>query len=115
MKVSQKVRYGLDCLFELSKSPAEYVDGERLATKRGIPPAYAQKVLQTLTHAGLLFSQKGLGYRIARPLQDITALEVINALSREEQSFVFVGAGHVLEMKINNTLASVTLDALNAA
>lgn len=115
MKVTQKVRYGLECLFELSKRPSEYMDADGLSRTRGIPPAYVQKVLQTLAHAGLLYSQKGAGYRIARPLQDITALEVMKALSHDESHDAFVGAGHVLERRINDTLAKVTLDVLVAA
>lgn len=114
MKVTHKVRYGLECLFELAKQSGEYVDAERISARRGVPPAYAQKVLQTLAHAGLLLSQKGHGYKLARPLQDITALEVFNALSVEEPE-VNVGAGHVLERRINETLKSVTLDALVSA
>jgi Rrf2 family protein len=114
MKVTQKVRYGLECLFELAKQPTEYMDAENLATRRGIPPAYAQKVLQTLAHAGLLYSQKGVGYRITRPLQDITALEVITALSTDEPRDA-AGAGRMLERRINDTLARVTLDVLVAA
>src|SRR4051794_33409639 len=116
MKVTQKVRYGLECLFELAKEPMGYMDAERLALRRCIPPAYAQKVLQTLAHAGLVYSQKGLGYRIARPLQDITALEVFNALSVEDHHVTAVAdAGRVLERRINDTLAGVTLDVLVAA
>jgi Rrf2 family protein len=114
MKLNQKVRYGLECLFELAKWPGEYVEAERLSHARGIPPAYTQKILQSLTHAGLLYSQKGSGYRIARPLQDITALEVIDALSRDETESK-VGAGDVLERHIDRALASVTLDSLVTA
>lgn len=114
MKLNHRIRYGLECLFELAKSPGEYVEAERLSHARGIPPAYTQKVLQSLTHAGLVYSQKGSGYRIARPLQDITALEVINALSVEEPRNGG-DSGDVLERHIDQALASVTLDSLATA
>ncbi len=114
MKINQKVRYGLECLFELAKTPREYVDAERLATARAIPTAYAQKVLQALAQSGLIHSLKGNGYQLARPLQNITALEVINALSVEEPVQV-PGAGNVLARRINDALANVTLSELSAA
>lgn len=114
MRLSHKVTYGLACLFELAQQPTEYIDAERLARARSVPPSYAQKILQSLAHAGLLFSQKGAGYRLARPLQDITALEVINALSQEEEEATN-NAGRVLSRRINDTLAKVTLDSLATA
>ena len=114
MKVTLKVRYGLECLFELAKQPHEYLDAERIATRRGIPVAYAQKVLQSLAHAGLIYSLKGMGYRIARPLQDITALEVMDALTADETRHM-AGVEAVLERRINDTLKGVTLDALACA
>lgn len=113
MRLNQKIRYGLECLFELAQSPAEFTDADQLATKRNIPHAYAQKVLQSLAHAGLVHSQKGTGYRIARPLQDITALEVMDALTTQEAQIQ--RSGHVLEFRINQALANMTLDALVAA
>jgi len=112
MRLNHKVRYGLECLFELAKAPGEFTDAEHLSTARNIPPAYAQKVLQALTHAGIVQSQKGSGYRIVRSLQDITALEVMNALTTEDAQLP--RAGHVLESRINDALAGMTLDALAA-
>ncbi len=112
MRLNQKVRYGLECLFELAKAPSEFIDAERLSTARSIPPAYAQKVLQALTHAGIVNSQKGSGYRIVRPLQNITALDVMNALTKEDAHAEHTG--HVLESRINEALSRMTLDALAA-
>ena len=112
MRLNQKVRYGLECLFELAKSPAEYVDAERLAAAKAIPPAYAQKVLQSLAHSGILYSQKGCGYRIARSLNDITALDVMNALTESTHA---PRESHVLESRINQALAGMTLATLITA
>lgn len=108
MRLNQKVRYGLECLFELATSPTEYVDAERVATARKVPTAYAQKILQALSQAGILYAQKGSGYRIARALADISALEVIRALEGTAQP----DGAHPLERRIDAALASVSLETL---
>src|SRR5690349_14523171 len=86
MRINQKVKYGVACLFELSKTPTEFIDTDQLATKQHIPPAYAQKVLQSMARAGLIYSLKGVGYRLTRPLSNITALEVMEALTAEHDA-----------------------------
>ena len=47
-----------------------------------IPPPLLAKILQTLARAGLLVSHAGTngGYALARPANQITALEVIRAI-----------------------------------
>ena len=112
MKINQRVRYGISCLFELSKHIGEYVDADAIASAQNIPNAYAQKVLQTLSHAGLVWSLKGTGYRLARPLSEITAYQVIEALTGDvtthENSISF---GSLLEERINKAL-NFSLDQL---
>src|SRR5260221_10639357 len=83
MKLNQKVRYGVGCLFELSKNPYEYMEADEIAKRQTIPAAYAQKILQTLAHEGFVYSMKGLGYKLARPLGEITALSLIDSLSKD--------------------------------
>lgn len=110
MKLNQKVRYGLECLFELASTPTEYTDGDHIATARGIPSAYAQKILSALAQYGLIYSMKGQGYRLARPLEDITALEVIKALDQTAPV-----AEHPLERRILAALEGVSLETLKNA
>src|SRR4051812_33885917 len=105
MRINQKVKYGVACLFELSKAPTEFQDAENIASKQNIPPAYAQKVLQSLAHAGLIFSAKGLGYRLARPLSNITALEVMEALTVDtDVNHTNPDMGVLLEKRVNQAL-----------
>jgi len=110
MKLNQKVRYGLECMFELASNPTEYRDAERIALARSVPTAFAQKILSALSQAGLVYAMKGQGYRIARPLEDITALEVINALEQTTPT-----APHPLERRILAALQSVSLETLKTA
>ena len=110
MRLNQKVRYGLECLFEMAATHNEYVDAERIAAARNVPTAYAQKILHALTQAGLVFSQKGAGYRLSRPLGDITALEVVQALEIEDRRVL--AEAHPLERRILAALAGVSLETL---
>jgi Rrf2 family protein len=113
MKLNQKVRYGLLCLFELSKHIGEYIDANFIAHQQGVPMAYAQKALQSMAHAGLVFSMKGAGYRLARPLSEITALEMLAALSKEnDHASETFDMGFLLEQRINKALGSFTLSEL---
>lgn len=111
MKLNHRVQYGIACLIELARRLGEFIDAEMIASRQSIPPAYAHKVLQSLAHAGLVFSQKGLGYRLARPLSEITALEVIEALTVSAETPAS-GMGGMIERRINNVLESCTLAEL---
>ena len=113
MRINQKVKYGVACLFELAKNPTEFSEAERIATNQCIPFAYAQKVLQTLAHTGMVFAVKGVGYRLARPLGSITALEVMEALTAEmDPAAMSQEIGQRLEKRVNQALGSFTLAEL---
>ena len=110
MKLNQTVRYAMMCLFELAKMPLEFFDAESLSTQLNIPPAYTHKVLQALAHAGLIISMKGTGYKLARPLNHISALDVIEALSKENPIVQVTDASVLIERRINAALENCKLD-----
>ena len=113
MRINQKIKYGVACLFELSKAATEFRDAEEISTKQSIPPAYAQKILQSLAHAGLIFALKGVGYRLTRPLSSITALEVMEALTVDvDPNLSNPDMGMLLEKRVNEALGSFTLAEL---
>ena len=115
MKINQKVKYGAACLFELSHTPTEFRDAEEISTRQNIPPAYAQKVLQSMAHAGLIFALKGVGYRLTRPLSSITALQVMEALTADvDPNASNTDMGVLLEKRVNEALGSFTLAELVA-
>lgn len=115
MRLTQSVRYAVMCLFELAKRPLEYFETESLARTLEIPPAYAHKVLQAMAHAGLVIGLKGSGYKLARPLAHISALDVIEALTKDATAARIGDAGFLLERKINQALENCKLDELNVA
>jgi Rrf2 family transcriptional regulator, nitric oxide-sensitive transcriptional repressor len=55
---------------------------EQIANVTKVPQAYLSKVMQSLSRAGLVNSQRGLrgGFALARPTEAITILEVVNAV-----------------------------------
>jgi len=113
MRLHQKVRYGVACLYELSKHPGEYVDTETISKCQSVPCAYAHKILQHLAHSGLVLAHKGLGYKLARPLENITAAEAIDILTVDVEPFPINSAiGTLLENRIHQALSSFTLGEL---
>jgi Rrf2 family protein len=111
MRLNQKVRYAVACLFELSKHLGEYLDANQIAFKQNIPSAYAHKILQVLAHAGLVLALKGAGYQLARPLKEITALEVIESLGKEtDPNDSLPDMGFRFEQRINQALSGLTMD-----
>jgi Rrf2 family protein len=113
MKLQQKVRYGVACLYELSKHPGEYLDTETLTKTQNIPCAFAHKILQQLCHAGLVIAHKGLGYKLARPLENITAAEIIDVLTADTETPTGNSdIGVLLENRIHKALSSFTLGEL---
>ncbi len=110
MRLNQKVRYAVGCLFELSKNIGTFLGTDAIAHRQNIPPAYAHKVLQAMAKAGFIVSQKGLGYKLARPLADITALEVIETMTAEvDPNATNPDMGMLFESRINKMLSSVKL------
>ncbi|HVS37170.1 MAG TPA: Rrf2 family transcriptional regulator [Gemmataceae bacterium] len=79
---SQKVEYALRAVVHLAHEAPAPRTTEQIAAATRVPPAYLAKVLQSLTHAGVLRSQRGLGGGIALVKEParLTLLEVVNAV-----------------------------------
>lgn len=67
---------------ELSRSSGAPVPIAAVAERRGIPVQFLEQLFSTLRRSGLLVSQRGVGggYRLARSAEQITVLEVVQAL-----------------------------------
>lgn len=64
------------------------VSASKAADEMQVPPEQAAKVLQVLQNIGLVDAVRGRsgGYRLAKPLHEITVLEVVDALSAGDVS-----------------------------
>ena len=90
MKLTAQEEYGLRCILSLAR--AEERAGSEIGSKsltisdiadlEGISPQYAGKLIRILGKQGLVTSVRGCkgGYRLSRPLEDISVAEVLDAL-----------------------------------
>ena len=81
MRLTRTISYALACLCELARHCGEYVQVCEIALAQEIPQAYCQKILLLLSRAGLVESIKGRGFTLVKPVESITTLEVVKALS----------------------------------
>lgn len=74
--------YGLHCLLRLAGLRAEPLSSRDLAGLQGVPPSSLAKVLTRLEKAGIVRASEGKrgGFRLARDPEEITVLEVVEAI-----------------------------------
>jgi Rrf2 family protein len=79
--------YALRATVWLSQTPEMAHSADRLAEAIRVPRRYLHKVLQDLVKAGFVRSQPGPGggYRLDRAAEEITILDVINAVGPLER------------------------------
>jgi Rrf2 family iron-sulfur cluster assembly transcriptional regulator len=86
MRLSTKSRYGLramlDIAYNCGPEPAQIQD---ISRRQEISPRYLEQIFQNLKRAGLLKSKRGPqgGYSLARPPEEITVLEILNATEQD--------------------------------
>lgn len=85
--ISQTAEYALRSMVYLGSQIGQPVTTQRIAAATRVPVGYLSKVLQALGRAGLVDAQRGLkgGYALARPVDKLTILEVINAVDPLER------------------------------
>jgi Rrf2 family protein len=82
VRISRAATYGILASIQLSEaSSSPPVPCSQLAKLGNMPERFLLQVLRTLVNQGLLRSTRGVdgGYRLARPLSQISLLEVIEA------------------------------------
>ncbi len=85
--LSQTVEYALRAMSSLAYRPNDLVPTSELAKTTKVPANYLAKVLQTLAGADLIMGRRGVGggYRLARLPEEISLLEVVNAVNPVER------------------------------
>jgi Rrf2 family transcriptional regulator, nitric oxide-sensitive transcriptional repressor len=114
--LSQSVEYALRAVVHLADHFPASRTTVQIASATRVPRHYLSKVLQSLTHAGLVQSQRGLhgGVALAKSPADLTILEVVNAVDpiRRIASCPLGLAAHgvrlcPLHKRVDDALASV--------
>jgi Rrf2 family protein len=82
ISVTSKSRYAVVAMAELARSGDRPIPIAQVAERRGMPVQFLEQLFSTLRRGGLLQSQRGVkgGYTLARPPEQITVLEVVQAL-----------------------------------
>jgi Rrf2 family protein len=90
VKLSQGVEWALHCCTVLALVPPGHtLPATRLAEFHEVPPAYLAKHLQALARAKVIAADPGPkgGYRLARPADQISVLDVVLAIDGDEPAF----------------------------
>ncbi len=80
--ISRTAEYALRAVVCLGTQRDQPLTTQTIAARTQVPAGYLSKVLQGLGRAGLVESQRGMGggFSLARSLDEITILDVINAV-----------------------------------
>lgn len=113
--ISQAVEYSLRAMVILTQSADGPVTVQAMAGRGQIPAPYLSKLLQALSRAGLVASQRGVGggYVLTRPAAQVTLADVVNAVDplQRIKTCPLGIRGHValcpLHRKLDQALASI--------
>ena len=83
MEITQQADYAIRAVLELAlHSQDERVFSSEIARRQGIPAPFLTKILARLAAAGIVTTQRGVngGIRLTRPAEQITLLQVVEAI-----------------------------------
>lgn len=105
MLLTKASEYALLSLSLIGRS-SKPMDATSLSSALGIPRSFLAKILQSLAKGEILLSYKGIhgGFALARPLGEITILDVIRAVE-ERPASVFECSSNVSDCPSNRAMA----------
>ncbi|MBK5111721.1 MAG: Rrf2 family transcriptional regulator [Thermoleophilia bacterium] len=116
ISVTSKSRYAVVAMAELARSGERPLPVKELAERREIPDQFLEQLFSTLRRSGLLSSHRGSkgGYTLSRPPEEITVLEVVQALDgkvgqeADEAGGIWAdGVGALREVFSGTTIADI--------
>jgi Rrf2 family transcriptional regulator, cysteine metabolism repressor len=113
MKLSRTVSYAVQATLQLAQSNSEGpVPCSKLAAEGKMPERFLLQILRNLVTHGILRSTRGVdgGYALVRPADQISLLEVIEAIEGPYDSPVELGEGLPADSqhKLRDALGQVT-------
>jgi Rrf2 family cysteine metabolism transcriptional repressor len=81
MWISTRAQYGMRALVEIALA-GETTSLKVVSERQGISQHYLEQIVAVLRRAGIVESVRGAygGYRMARPMHEVTALEVVELM-----------------------------------
>jgi Rrf2 family transcriptional regulator, nitric oxide-sensitive transcriptional repressor len=112
---SQTVEYALRAIVYLADQGGSPCTTQQIAEVTHVPPGYLAKVMQSLSRAGLVSSQRGLhgGFALAKSAKTLTVLDVVQAIDplRRIESCPLGLEGHLslcpLHRRLDNAVVMV--------
>jgi Rrf2 family protein len=79
---SRTVEYALRAVVYLASEEGGARTAQQVAAAGKVPPGYMAKVLQALSRAGVVHSQRGLhgGFTLTRPAEELTVWDIVQAV-----------------------------------
>jgi Rrf2 family protein len=80
--ITRKTDYAIRCVLHLAESEKDVVMINEIAEQRQIPRSFLAKILQTLAHAGIVVSMRGVkgGFKLAKRPGDISLLDIVQVM-----------------------------------
>ncbi|MBF0446872.1 MAG: Rrf2 family transcriptional regulator [Magnetococcales bacterium] len=87
--ITSRIEYGIHCLLWLASSGETPLSSRDLAELQGVSPSFLAKIFPKLEKAGIVSAQDGVrgGYRLARPMKEITFLDIVDAIEGHKPLF----------------------------
>jgi Rrf2 family protein len=115
LKFTRAASYAVHALVYMAnqKQQSKPVASHHIAEARGIPERFLLKVLKPLVSTRVLLSIKGPngGYRLARPANEISLLEVLEAVEGPIRGQAALDDTHNSNGKLNKRLDNICNDA----
>lgn len=96
--LSQTTEYALRAMACLAGHPDDLTPTPELARRTAVPANYLAKVLQSLAQSDLIRGRRGVGggYRLAKPAEEISLLDIVNAISPMDRPDALSFIGNVV-------------------
>ena len=87
--ITTSVEYGIHCLLWLVICDDRALSSRELADLQGVSPTFLAKIFPKLEKAGIVVAHEGVrgGYRLARPPERISFLDIVDAIEGEKPLF----------------------------
>ncbi|MDD3336249.1 MAG: Rrf2 family transcriptional regulator [Eubacteriales bacterium] len=103
MKLSTRGKYGLYAMYYLAKHQGEGPQTLQSISTMGVPKQYLEQLLGNLRRTGLVSTVRGAqgGYQMAKPADQITLLDIVDAMEGPIELSECTSQEHVCDRSCN--------------